>query len=135
MPAILHEDIEAQQVAFLAAALDARPEPVTSAVGVRNRVPAGNATDPRPTRLVTVRDDGGPSLGDVRAVARMGYNVWAEDEGAASDLANLVAALVAGCADGDPVVRAVVTRPYSVPDDGRWNLYFTAELWVRGTNL
>ena len=135
MPAILYGDIEAQQVTYLAAALAARPEPVTADVGVRNRVPAGTDTDPRPARLVTVRDDGGPSLGDVRAVARVGYNVWAATEAEASDLANIVAALVAGCADGNPVVRATVTRPYSVADDGRWNLYFTAELWVRGSNL
>lgn len=128
---ILFPDVEAHTITYLRDALAARPEAYTSGVWVGNLLP-----QVRPTRAVLVRDDGGPTLGDVRAVARLGINVYAATEPDVSDLANLVSALVGGMADGAPVVKASTTRPYSVTDDaGTPHHYFTAELWVRGTNL
>lgn len=128
---VLFPDVEAHLITYLRAALVARTEPVTANVWVGNLLPKSV-----PQRAVLVRDDGGPTLGDVRAVARVGVNVWAPSEADVSDLANLVSALVGASADGTPVVRAQTTRPYSVTDDaGRPRHYFTAELIVRGTNL
>lgn len=131
MPAVIFPDVEAHLIGYLRAALGGRSEPFASGVWVGNLLP-GDA----PQRAVLVRDDGGPVLGDVRAVARIGVNVFAGTEAEVSDLANLVSALIGGAADGAPIVRAQTTRPYSVTDDaGRPRQYFTAELIVRGTNL
>lgn len=135
MPAILYGDIEAEFIAAMSAALAGRDEPYAAGVAVRQRVP-DESGDPWPSskRLVVVRDDGGPVLGDVRAVARLGVQVWASDEGETSDLANLVMALVG--AWRSPTVRRVTpSRPYSVEDNGRPKQYFTAELLIRGRGL
>lgn len=130
--ALTFPDVEAQQITYLKAALTAHG---ATGVWVGNHLP-----DPIPPKAVLVRDDGGPVLGDVRAVARVGYRVWAgtdiKNPADSFDLAALVSALVGDCADGAPVVRASTTRPYSVDDpSGRPTHYFTAELIVRGSAL
>lgn len=137
MVAILHADIEAEFIGYMASALSSRPEAFTADVMVRNRVPNESATQPWPTskRLVVVRDDGGPTTQDVRATARLGVRVWGANEAEASDLANLVAALVRGWRS--PTVRRTEpTRPYSVTEESaRPAQYFTAELMIRGRAL
>jgi hypothetical protein len=55
---------------------------------------------------VVVRDDGGQWLGDVRSVARLGVQVWAESQERATDLARLVVALLGGSEGDGPVRRA-----------------------------
>ena len=131
MPAVLFGDVEAWAITYLKGSLAARSEPFASDVWVGNLLPKT-----RPVRAVLVRDDGGPVLGDVRAVARLGVNVFASTLPDVSDLANLVSALIGGAADGKPVVRATTTRPYSVTDEaGAPRMYFTAELTIRGTSL
>lgn len=138
MPGVVHEDIEAVVLAYLKAALMARLEPYAASVTVRNRVPDESATQPWPTskRLVVVRDDGGPALGDVRAVARLGIRVWGPSEAETTDLANLVSALVASMENVGPVRSSVAARPYDVAEPSeRPHMYFTAELVVRGKNL
>lgn len=137
MPAILWPDVEAEFYGYMAAALAARSEPYADAVRVSNRVPRETASDPWPTsgRLVVVRDDGGPTTEDVRATARLGVRVWAEDEAAASDLANLCVALVRAWRSAT-VRRAIPSRPYSVTEtSGRPAQFFTAELTIRGRAL
>lgn len=129
MVGIVFPDVEAFLVTYLAGALDARPEPYSTDVAVRNHVPSAWSG-----RLVVVRDDGGPHLGDVRGVARLGVQVWAEDEPTVSDLANLASAIVGASANSGPVVRARSSRPYTVADP-RPKQYFTAELLIRGTDL
>ena len=137
MVAILHADIEAEFIGYMASALQSRPEAYASDVRVSNRVPNESSTQPWPTsgRLVVVRDDGGPMTQDVRATARLGVRVWAPSEAETSDLANLVAALVRGWRS--PVVRRTEpTRPYSVTEESsRPAQYFTAELMIRGRAL
>lgn len=129
--AVLWPDVEAAAVAYLSTALGELSQPVTSGVHVSTRLP-----NPRPERAVIVRDDGGPPLGDVRAVARIGVNVWAATDADAADLAAIVTALINGWPDGKPVIRAVAGRANQVPDDSGQPLrYLTAEVWVRGTNL
>lgn len=132
MPSILFPDVEAQQITYLKAALAANG---VTGVWVGNHLPTTI-----PAKAVLIRDDGGPVLADVRAIARLGYRVWAgtniENPGDSFDLAALCSALVAGCADGNPVVKATTTRPFSVEDpSGRPVHYFTAELTIRGTAL
>jgi hypothetical protein len=131
MPGIVWPDVEAAFRTYMLAALAARPEPITDNVFVGNTLPAV-----RPQRAVIVRDDGGPVLGDVRAVARLGIRVWAAKAADAHDLAALVAALVTLWPDGKPVVRATTSRAYPLPDEsGQASRYFTAEVVVRGVNL
>ena len=131
MAGVIFPDVEAWAIGYLRGALAARQESFAAGVWVGNLLPAA-----RPKQAVLVRDDGGPVLGDVRAVARLGINVFAQSEADVSDLANLVSALLGASADGAPVVKATTTRPYSVTDDaGQPRQYFTAELIIRGTNL
>lgn len=133
MPAVLFGDVEAWLTGFYTAELATRTEPVTDGVWVGNDLAKA---PPTTRRRILVRDDGGPVLGDVRAVARIGVQVWAGTHADSSDLANLASALLAGAADGKPVVRVSTTRPYSVPDEGEQHKhYFTAELVVRGVSL
>lgn len=130
MAGILFPDLEAWLIGYLRGALSGRSEEYASSVWVGNLLPRDHTG-----RAVLVRDDGGQHLGDVRGVARIGVNVWANSQAEVSDLANLTSALIGRCADGTPVVRATQTRPYSVTDDGgRPRMYFTAELIVRGTS-
>ncbi|BDZ40823.1 hypothetical protein GCM10025865_01220 [Paraoerskovia sediminicola] len=136
MPAIIWPDIEAEFIAHMAPALQARTEPYAADVAVRNRVPdeRGDAWPPS-GRLVVVRDDGGPTTPDVRATARLGVQVWAASEAEASDLANLVMALTGGWRS--PTVRqSNPSRPFSATEEsGRPKQYFTAELMIRGRAL
>lgn len=132
MPSVLFPDVESQQIDYLNDILTDRG--VTD-VWVGNHLPT-----PIPEKAVLVRDDGGPALRDVRGVARMGYRVWSgykiENPSDSYDLAALCAALVGGCADGSPVVRATASRPFSVEDDSdRPVHYFTSELTIRGSAL
>lgn len=130
-PAIVFPDVEAEVVTFLRAQLSTRIEAHAQNVLVARQVPATRAN-----RMVIVRDDGGPALGDVRAMARIGVRVWGPTYEETTDLANLVVALVASMPDGTPVVRADVTRPYALADESGQPLrFFTAELVIRGTGL
>lgn len=134
MVVILHVDIEAEFIGYMTSALQARPEAYAAGVTVRNRVPTEAASEPWPAskRLIVVRDDGGPTTGDVRATARLGVRVWGSTEAETTDLALLASALVG--AWRSPTVRASrPTRPYSVTEEsGRPARYFTAELTIRG---
>jgi hypothetical protein len=131
MPGIVWPDVEAAFIAYMSAALAARPEPVTAGVRV------GNDQKATPARQVVVRDDGGPRLGDVRATARIGVRVLAKTWPDCADLASLVVALIGAWPDGDPVVAvSSLSRGYPVVDEANIpERYITAELVVRGTNL
>ena len=138
MPGIVHVDVEAWLIGYLKAALTARVESYAASVTVRNKVPTEQTGDPWPAskRLIVVRDDGGQSLGDVRAVARVGLQVWAASESETSALANLVAALMGASENSGPVRKARASRPYSVTEiSGRPKQYVTAELIIRGSSL
>jgi hypothetical protein len=147
---IVWPDVEAAFITYMTAALAARPEAVTDDVLVSNLLPderperavtddvlvSNLLPDERPERAVIVRDDGGPVLGDVRAVARLGVRVWALTREDATDLAALVAALLTLWPDGKPVLTARPSRAYPLPDEsGQPSRYFTAELIIRGTGL
>lgn len=131
--AIVWPDVEAHLTTYLKTTL---PTHGHGSTWVGNHLPTTI-----PAEAVLIRDDGGPALGDVRALARVGFRVWSgrqiQNPGDSFDLASLCAALIGGCADGDPVVRAQITsRPFSIEDPSERPVhYFTAELVVRGTDL
>lgn len=142
MPAIVWPDVEALTVGYLRGALAARAEPYAAGVYVAREVPGPRTGVTPPARMVIVRDDGGPAIGDVRAVARLGIRVFGPDTGDSAappettDLANLCVALIAAMPDGKPVVRVDVNRPAALPEEsGRPLRYFTAELVIRGVSL
>lgn len=131
MPAIVLPDVKAVVLDHIRSTLVTSDEPYASSVTVKGDLP-----NPRPARAVTVRDDGGNRLDDVRAVARLGINVWAESDADASDLANLVSAIVSGMAGVGPIRYARASRPAEVEDSSRQPLrYVTAELTIRGVSL
>ena len=138
MPGIVHVDVEAWLIGYLKAALTTRAESYAASVTVRNKVPTEQTGDPWPAskRLVVVRDDGGQSLGDVRAFARVGLQVWGASESETCALANLVSALMGASEGAGPVRRSSASRPYSVTEiSARPKQYVTAELIIRGVGL
>ncbi|MET4094567.1 hypothetical protein [Arthrobacter sp. UYCu712] len=102
----------------------------------------GNQHPPtRRPKSVVVRDDGGPTTGIVTAQTSAGFTVLAGDDDnpgkEATDLALLVAAIVAGSPGTEPgnPVAAVLTMngPFKVADpSGQPRRYFTASLAVTG---
>lgn len=129
MPLVLFPDVEAHLVSYLQAALNARPEPFTRGVVVDINTP-----NPRPARLVVIRNDGGPQLDVVRQTARVGFNVWAESDADATDLANMIRALAVDAPDGKPITKAVnQSGPTAIPDEsGIPRRYVVVEFTVRG---
>ena len=126
---IIWPDMEAAAVGYLSGALADRDELYARGVWVTAQKESGRA------RQVTIRDDGGRWLGDVRATVRLGVNVWADNESDATALAALVTALLNAWPDGKPVLRAQATRAYPVADAAGPRRYLTCELVVRGTAL
>lgn len=86
---------------------------------------------------VWVRRDGGPTLDVVREAARLGINVYAATERAATELARTVSAIMRAAADGSPVVKVEQSSGPSPIADGTGTprRYMTFEVWVRGTTL
>lgn len=129
---ILFPDVELLLTTRLRAILAARPESYAKTAFVSNSIPAT-----RRDQMVIVRHDGGPTLGDVRAAARVGINVFGATPQQASDLARLVAAVVGGLAGADSITAVPsVSLPSEVADpSGQARRYLTAELHVRGSVL
>lgn len=134
---IVLPDVVALTIAHVRASLATRAEPFASDVWVSNATPADpDGSTRRDPRMVIVRGDGGSRIGDVRGLARLGLNVWAETDADATDLANLVSAIVSGMAGIGPVRRATATLPADVTgEDGHARRYLTAELVIRGHSL
>jgi hypothetical protein len=125
---ILFADAEAWAVTALRAALALRSEAYKSGVVVATTVPPT-----RPARLVTVRRDGGPARG-IFDYPRFGVNVWAATDEDATDLANLVAALMRRLpGDGTCVSIRQLSGASPVPDEsGQPRRFCTFEATLRG---
>lgn len=123
---VLFEDAEVWAYTYLRAALDARPEMFASGVFVGRGKP-DESLKPYPTRLVTVRRDGGLTEG-VFDIPRLSFRVWADDEGDAASLAMLVRSLlmVAPISSYAGTAKSVTSTggPYAVADDGPQFLKF-----------
>ena len=128
---LLAPDGEIVLTARMRAFLNGRPESYAQNVYVSNVVP-----NPRRDLMVAIRRDGGPMVGAIDQ-GRYGFRVWGHNEKAATDLARLVAAGLAGMADGDPVVRVeVMSGPTPIPDEsGQPMRYLTAEVHMRAATL
>jgi hypothetical protein len=84
---------------------------------------------------VWVRRDGGSVLDVVREGARVGINVFAQSELAASNLARVVSALMRAAADGSPIVRVTEVMGSTPIADATPRRYLTFEVVVRGMEL
>lgn len=109
--AVMPIDAELWWIVYLRGALVGRSEPFLTGVKFDRKVP-----NPRPARFAVLTRDGGDITGTFDR-ARVRLDVWADTEKNATDLANLLAALVqvapladAGC------VRATVNAPNAVAD-------------------
>lgn len=129
---IVYPDVELLLTDLLRDALAARPEPYAAGVHVDVDVP-----NPRRDRMVIVRSDGGPPVGDVRSLARVGINVYGPTKQAAGDLARLVGALLSGLAGEGPITAVTsVSLPSEVEDQSdQERRYLTAEIHLRGSVL
>lgn len=122
---IIFPDVELEVIGRLRTALAANGYP---GIFVSNR---------RETQAtaVWVRRDGGPVLDQVREEARVGINVFATTEQAATNLARTVSALMRAMPDGAPVVRVRQTSGPSPIADSTPRRYQTFEVTVRGAAL
>ena len=132
-PAVLFPDAKAWAVAYVNAALIARPVGDTYAdtVTVAGRVP-----DTIPTRLVTIRDDGGTRSLVTKSVS-LGVNVWAETEQVCSQLAALVVAILeASPGQGAVVAHLSTSGPVEVVESStKPHRYASVDLALRGVSL
>ncbi len=129
---VVFPDGELLLTTYLRTALAARPEDFAGSVFVSNRTP-----NPRRTRMVIVRRDGGPTLDVTREAARFGFNVWAGTEQDAADLSRLVRALLLQSPDGDPVCAVnYVNGPLRPSEESEQpTRYLSGEFVIRGTTL
>ena len=126
----IFDDVELWACSWLRSKLSARPEAYTTGVVVSNTVPTT-----RPTRLVTVRRDGGPKVNPLTEAARLGVNVWAATEADATNLARLTRAILSGAAGQGPVRRVTETSGPSPIPDVVPRRYFVVELTITGSVL
>jgi hypothetical protein len=136
---VIHVDLQAFLIPWLAAQLDARTEEVCRDVSVRDTEPL--AGRPVPDRMVIIRDDSGPTRTAVTAERSIGISVLAgtkESPEDAVDLALIVNALISGIARpeaGNPVAAVEsMTGPFPVEEDLELaRRYSTATLVVVGS--
>ena len=127
-------------IAGLKAFLAGRAEPYADDVWFGTELPATKTA-----RMVTVRDDGGPTEGTLER-RQLGFNVWAESRLNAELLARLLMGGLRTLPDGDPITStANFSGPFKVTDEqtdlvvvGSTTLshfFFTARVSVRGADL
>lgn len=137
---ILFPIVTGAVVTGLSTALTARPEAYTDDVVVQPKRPSAPSL-----RMVTVRDDGGPTDGPIQRHG-YGFNVWAETSTNAELLARMCMALIANLPDGAPIVQVSnMTGPFEVLDEGTdlltvgtttlSHFYFAAQISARGADL
>jgi len=123
-------DSELWLVGYLRGALAARPEPYAAGVKVGTAVP-----NPRITRMVVVRRDGGPKINLRQEVARFGINVWGGTEQEVTDLARLTRALLAASVGVGPVRKVVESSGPSPIADAQPRRYLVVEFTITGSVL
>lgn len=132
---VIHDDLEMFLVGWFRSAVAARGESYAQNVEV-DRV----EYEPLPSRMLVIRDDGGPETGVVTGERQVGVSILAGTKAnpkSAKDLAALVHALASRIPSPDPTnpVAAVLgkTAPVLVPEQQeRARAYFTLRLSVVG---
>lgn len=135
MPAVIFPDIEKVLVAAIKAELDDRSESYAQDVVVATKKPAPDVS-PYPSRIVTVRSDGGPKLDWVRKSERVGITIWADTYADASNLARLIEALSITMTGEHIKLMQVILSPIRIDEPGTQECrYLTLELITKGSTL
>lgn len=127
-PVIASPDVVLWFTTWLRAQLAARGEAVAGGVFVSDETP-----NPRKTRMVIIRRDGGFRRDHILEDPSVGVNVWAATKKDCSDLARLVQALMVSAEAEGPIVTVdSVFGPSTIPDDsGQPRRYMTFDVTVR----
>lgn len=135
MPAVIFPDIEKVLVAAIQAELDDRAESYAQDVVVATKKPAADIS-PYPSRIVTIRSDGGPKLDWVRKSERVGITIWADTYSDASNLARLIEALSITMTGEHIKLMQVILSPIRIDEPGPQECrYLTLELITKGSTL
>jgi hypothetical protein len=135
LPAVIFPDIEKVLVAAIKNELNARSESYAQNVHVSTIKPAADVK-PYPSRIVTIRSDGGPKVDWVRKLERIGINVWADTYADASNLARLIEALSVTLTGDEIKLSRVALSPTRIDEAGPQEArYLTLELIVKGSTL
>ncbi|QKS15687.1 hypothetical protein HUN59_05165 [Curtobacterium sp. Csp2] len=136
MYGVLYSDVLVPLIVRMGQLLAGRPEPYARNVEVSNRKSSASK------RAVVFTTSPGGGTGDTVKTSYVTVDVFADDEGDAADLANLVLALAmsrgpGGMVDGDPLLDAQLNGgPNSDPAaDGFYVQTAELELRHRGVNL
>jgi hypothetical protein len=134
--ATIFPDVEKLVVARLTSSLSAMSGAMTSGVVVATVKPAAGVK-PYPTKIVTVRSDGGSMM--VRGLTkaeRLGVNVWANTYANASGLALVVEALMRAMPWGDIKLVETITSPIRVDNEGpQEQRYMIFEVFVKASSM
>jgi hypothetical protein len=135
MPAVIFPDVEKVLVAAIKAELTARTETYAQNVFVATKKPAADKT-PYPSRIITIRSDGGPKLDWVRKSERVAVTIWADTYADASDLARLIEALSITLTSDSIKLSQVILSPIRIDEAGPQECrYMTLELITKGSTL
>jgi hypothetical protein len=135
MPAVIFPDTEKVLIAAIKEALSTRTESYSQNVYVATKKPAPDVK-PYPSRIITIRGDGGPELDHVRKLERVGVNVWCNTYSDASDLSRLIEALFRTMTGDQIKLVTVVLSPVRVDEEStQENRYMTLEVITKATTL
>lgn len=135
MEKVIFPDVESVLVAGLKAALAERSEEYAQGVHVGTIKPAPDV-NPYPSRIITVRSDGGPQLDDVRKQERVGMIISCDTYADANRLSRLIEALVKTLVGEQLKLVTVVLSPVRMAEVGTQEVrYMTLEVISKGTAL
>ena len=135
MPAVIFPDVEKVLVAAISAELETRSESYAQNVYVATKKPSADK-NPYPSRIITIRSDGGPKLDWVRKAERIGITIWADTYADASDLARLIEALAVTLTNDSIKLSQVILSPIRIDEAGTQECrYMTLELITKGSTL
>jgi hypothetical protein len=134
--ATIFPDVEKLLVARLKSNFESSSESFASNVTVATKKPAAEVS-PYPTRIVTVRTDGGLGLErGLTKTERIGVNVYAATYSDASNLARLVEAWMRTFTSGDIKRVETTMSPVRVDNNAKEEQrYMTFELVVKASSL
>jgi hypothetical protein len=132
---VIFPDIEKVLVGALTAAISARTESYAQNVVISTIKPSPEVS-PYPSRIITIRGDGGPELDYVRKEERVGITIWADTYSDASNLARLVEALVKGLTGEYIKLVEINLSPVRIDEAGPQECrYITIQCITKGTAL
>jgi len=135
LESVIFPDVEKVLVAAIAAELSSRSEPVAANVHVSTIKPSPQKT-PYPSKIITLRSDGGTHLDHVRRMERLGLSIFADTYAEASELARLVEAVVRTLTGNEIKLINVVSSPIRIDEKSdQEHRYMTLEIITKGSDL